>query len=168
MACKNGIRESLERSKEHYKKERELEETCPFRAYWRDLVSRVFDPQQGFESLTEQEKAYYSVTCLNGEVYNGGFVQYFDNSAGQHYHYAESGLIQMGATESLRLLRLAKAEVFGADPVPKDRMARLQATDNDGIPPALAKLDDEFYEDPDALGEKLEAFALINGLVELV
>ena len=58
MACKNGIRENLERSKEHYKRERELDKTCPFRAFWRDLVSRVYNDEQGFDTLNESEKTY--------------------------------------------------------------------------------------------------------------
>jgi len=166
MACKNGIRQNIERSKEYYKKERQLDKTCPFRAFWRDLVSRVYDESHGFHTLTNEEKTYYAVNCLSGEVYNGGFVQYFDNSAGEHYKYAELGLIQVGATNSLRLLRKARNEVFGSDAVPTDKTLRLAATDSDSIRKSLDQLDDEFYKDLDQLGDKLEKYAIENGLVQ--
>ena len=166
MACKNGIRENLERSKEHYKRERELDKTCPFRAFWRDLVSRVYNDEQGFDTLNESEKTYYSVNCLSGEVFNGGFIQYFDNSAGEHYKYAELGLIQLEATDSLRLLREARKIVFGANRVPTDKKLRLAATSFEGVSEALDKLDDEFCKDCDRLGDKLENFAVEMGLVK--
>lgn len=166
MACKNGIRESMEKSKEYYKKERELDKTCPFRLFWRELVSRVYDENKGFKYLSEAEKIYFSVNCLSGEVYNGGFDQYFSNSAGENYTHAELGLIQLKATNSLRLLRKAKQIVFGSSAVPKEQYLRQVATDSDDVSTALDELDTEFYKDPDQLAEKLEAYAINNGLVK--
>lgn len=166
MACKTGIRKNLEASKEFYKNQRELDKSCPFRAFWRDLVARVYDEKLGFHTLTDDEKTYYTVNCLSGEVYNGGFVQYFDNSAGEHYKYAELGLIQIGATQSLRLLREAKTLVFGSSVVPTDRALRQAATNSDAIQKPLDKLDNEFYKDTDKLGYRLETFALEKGLVK--
>jgi Domain of unknown function (DUF4375) len=49
---------------------------------------------------------------LSGEVYNGGFYQYFDNTSADSYHYAELGLIRLGATHSLGLLQKAKEHLF--------------------------------------------------------
>lgn len=166
MPCKNGTRKSMEASKEYYKKERELDRTCPFRAFWSDLISRVYDETKGFDSLSDEEKTYYSVNCLSGEVYNGGFVQYFDNSAGEHYKYAELGLIQIGAQATLKLLRQARAEAFGTGSVPTDRGLRSAVTDDEQIQNALDKLDGEFYKDPDELGDKLESYAVNNGLIK--
>lgn len=166
VACKNGIRESMEKSKEYYKKERELDKTCPFRLFWRELVSRVYDENKGFKYLSEAEKIYFSVNCLSGEVYNGGFDQYFSNSAGENYTHAELGLIQLKATNSLRLLRKAKQIVFGSSAVPKEQYLRQVATDSDDVSTALDELDTEFYKDPDQLAEKLEAYAINNGLVK--
>jgi hypothetical protein len=166
MACKNGTRESMEKSKEYYKKERELDKTCPFRLFWKELVSRVYNESKGFNSLSEEEKIYFSVNCLSGEVYNGGFNQYFSNSAGENYKHAELGLIQLEATNSLRLLRKAKQIVFGSSAVPKEQYLRQLATDSDEVSTALDELDTEFYKDPDRLAEKLEVYAINNGLVK--
>ncbi len=165
MACKNGIRANLEQAKAYYQRERELENSCPFRSYWRDLVSRVFDSQGGFESLNDNEKLYYSVNCLNSEIHNGGFAQYFDNSVGERAAYAEIGLATLGANDALRLFREARYIAFGDAEVPVDRLVRMKAVEREGVFTALDKLDDEYYKDLDNLGNKLEQFALDKGLV---
>jgi len=166
MPCKNGTRKSMEQAKENAIKERELDKTCPFRAYWRDLVDRVYDESLGFTSLNDEEKLYYSVYVLIGEVYNGGFVQFFDNTSGAQYRYAELGLIQMQAKESLALLRKAKLSLFGNQSVPIDQEERWgvmrQMTDE----PDIDNLDTEFYKDTDNLDNKTEEFAIKNGLVQ--
>ena len=156
----------MEQAKENAIKERELDKTCPFRAYWRDLVDRVYDGSLGFTSLNDEEKLYYSVCVLIGEVYNGGFVQFFDNTSGAQYRYAELGLIQMQAKESLTLLRKAKLSLFGNKSVPIDQEERWgvmrQMTDESDID----NLDTEFYKDTDNLDNKTEEFAIKHGLVQ--
>ena len=168
MPCKNGNRENIEQAKVYYQKERELDKTCPFRALWRDIVMRVHDDKQGFHTLSEAAQHYYVVNCLSGEVYNGGFIQYFDNSSGEHYAVAERGLEQIGALHSLALLQQAKQAVFGDHPVPTDRGQRLAATDNPAAEARLNQLDDEFYKDLDNLDIKLESYAIQTGLVSAI
>jgi len=166
MPCKNGTRKSMEQAKENAIKERELDKTCPFRAYWRKLVDRVYDEKQGFTTLTEEEKLYYSVCVLIGEVYNGGFVQFFDNSSGAQYRYAELGLIRMEARASLKLLREAKNSLFGKQSVPTDQAQRWEIIRKLTDEPDLDSLDTEFYKDTDKLDEKTEKFAVEHGLVK--
>jgi hypothetical protein len=166
MPCKNGNRKNIEQAKEYYKKERELDKTCPFRALWRELVDRVYKQGGGFSALSDDEKLYYSVNTLGGEVYNGGFVQYFDNTSGEHYRYAELGLVRLGATSSLKLLRQAKEELLGPCSVPQDQAERWAAIRKYSDEPDLDKLDTEFYKDPDQLDIKLENFAVEVGLVK--
>ena len=166
MPCKNGNRKNIERAKEFYKRERELDKTCPFRALWWEIVDKVYNQEGGFAKLTDDEKLYYAVNVLRGEVYNGGFNQYFDNSSGEYYRHAELGLIRLGATHSLSLLREAKVALFGSACVPKDRTERFAALEQHVGQPNLDALDDEFYKDPDSLGEKLEGFAVATGLVK--
>lgn len=166
MPCKNGTRKNIESAKEHYARERELNRTCPFRALWRELVNKVHNQPGGFEALSEGEKQYYAVRVLVGEVYNGGFEQYFHNSSADYFRYAELGLMRIGATESLALLRASKAVVFGNDSVPREQSARwigLKSTNNS---PALELLDSKFWTDPDSLETKLERFAYEESLVK--
>lgn len=165
MPCKNGYRKNIEQSKEYYKKERELDGTCPFRALWRDLVKRVYDSSKGFEALSEDEKQYFAVGILDGEVYSGGFVQYFDNMPSEYYRYSELGLIRIGAKESLQLLRKAKLTVFGNNPVSKEQ-TKCWLHVNDEIAKKLDDLDSQYYEMKEDIGELLEAFACETGLVK--
>ena len=58
MACKRGIRQNIEASKEFYRKQKEYD---PFRALWLSLVARVHDGADGFEGLSEDEKIYRAI-----------------------------------------------------------------------------------------------------------
>lgn len=166
MPCKNGNRKNIEQAKEYYQRERELDKTCPFRELWRELVDKVYKQEGGFAALSEAEKTYYAVNTLSGEVYNGGFIQYFDNTDGEHYMYAELGLEILSATHSLRLLRQAKIALFGSAIVPTDQALRWAIIRKHTDEPDLDALDTEFYKDEDKLGEKLEAYAIKVSLVK--
>jgi hypothetical protein len=168
MPCKNGTRKSIESAKEHYARERELDRTCPFRALWRELVDKVHNRPGGFEALSEIEKQYYAVRVLVGEVYNGGFDQYFHNSSSDYSRYAELGLIRIGAKESLALFRASKAAVFGNDNVPREQVERRMRLKSTNDSPALELLDSKFWTDPDSMETKLERFAYEEGLVKHV
>ena len=166
IPCKKGYRDNIERSKVYHAKERELEKTSPFRALWRELVSKVYDEPGGFNKLTEEEKLYFAVGVLDGEVYNGGFIQYFDNSSGEYYRYAELGLIRIGANKTLRLLRQAKSPVFGEISVPKEQDKRWAYVRKKNIEECLNDLDTKYYEKQEDIGAILEKFALQTGLVK--
>lgn len=166
MPCKNGTRKSMELAKERAARERELEKTCPYRALWRNLVHKVYNEEGGFDALSEEEKLYYSVNVLSGEVYNGGFDQYFHNTSAEHYRDAEYGLMKLGATNSLKLLRQAKFQLFGNEPVPKAQTERWELIRRLNRVTDLDALDTEFYKDLDKLGDKLDAFALDSRLVK--
>jgi hypothetical protein len=166
MPCKNGTRKSMELAKERAAKERELEKSCPYRALWRELVDKVYKQDVGFSTLSDNEKLYYSVNVLSGEVYNGGFEQYFNNTSAEYYRNAEHGLVQLGATSSLKLLRQAKEQLFGSNQVPKCQTERWELIRKLNRPTDLDSLDTEFYKDQDELDKKLESFALESGLVK--
>jgi hypothetical protein len=168
MPCKNGTRESMEAAKLYYQRERELDKTCPFRKLWRELVHRVHDTDLGYAGLSDAEKRYFAVGLLEGEVYNGGFDQYFFNSSGSYYSDAEMGLEEMGAMQSLSLLRRAKQIVFGDTVIPEDTEQRreiLLQRDSNFYADQLDELDKLFWEDPDGLGERNESFARKHALV---
>jgi hypothetical protein len=167
MPCKNGTRESMNLAKEHAAKERELEKTCPYRALWRELVDKVYNQSGGFNALSANEKLYYSVNLLSGEVYNGGFDQYFTNTSAENFRDAEYGLVQLGATNSIKLLRQAKEQLFGSNQVPKCQTERWELIRKLNRTTDLEALDTEFYLDQDDLDIKLEAFALEVGLVKI-
>jgi len=166
MPCKTGNRQNIENAKLYYAKERELDKTCPFRALWRELVDKVHNQPIGFSGLTEEEKIYFAVGVLNGETYNGGIIQFFDNTSGEYYRYAELGLIRLGANNSLSLLRTAKKELFGNGDVPQNQEKRWSIMRKANREAELDKLDTEYYKDLDNLETKMENFAKETGLVK--
>lgn len=167
MPCKGGYRETIDEAKRRAREEREQMHTDPFRKLWVSLVERADGPAGGFEMLSESEKLYYAVGLLELEVYNGGFHQYFFNSSGSSYSYAEKGLISLGAIQTVELLRQAKEILFPSMAVPLDTSARRRLippdADRDEPPPdwtqRLDELDRRFWADSENLGSRLKAFA---------
>jgi len=168
MPCKGGYRQRIEEGKRRREQERAYEQSDE-RKYWVSLVHRIHETPEGFDGLAEPEKLYYAVSCLIGEVHNGGFDQFFSNSTGAMYGYALSGLFELEAEASAALLVRAKEVLFGESPVPVDRTQRAQSMptvcqDNSPVLKQLDKLDVAFYADPDLLAERCKAYALKHQL----
>lgn len=168
LPCRSGTRERIEASKLRYREERESEKTDPLRKLWLDLVRRAHTETGGFDSFSQAERLYFAVGLLEGEVYNGGFDQYFLNSSADYYRYAIEGLQAMNAPNSLELLQRAKQVVFGFEEPDQDtgrrRMFLRRAADASRSK-RLDSLDSLFYDDPDSLGEKIEQYARDQGLI---
>nr|WP_316643371.1 DMP19 family protein [uncultured Roseateles sp.] len=163
-----GYRERIEAGKRQREVDRAYEQSAE-RKYWRTLVDRVHRTSEGFDGLRPEEKTYFAVSCLIGEVYNGGFDQFFSNSSGEMYGIALAGLWELEANVTAGLLLRAKEVLFGDGLVPVDRSERcsqMPTIGNDAAPghKQLDELDRLFYEDPDKLGERCKCFAISNGL----
>ena len=175
MPCKQGNRENIENSKEYYKKQKEYD---PFRELWHSLVKRVHatdDEEAGFNALTDDEKIYFAVGILDGEVYNGGMHQFFSNSSGSLFQEVIKGLELLNATNSLWLVRKATKILFGDINPPKNRFQRWEAMkqypEDDNAPTPewsveLEKINEQYWEDPDGINDLLVNFAETKGLVE--
>jgi Domain of unknown function (DUF4375) len=170
MACKQGIRASMEASREHYRK---LKEYDPHRELWKWLAGKAqADP--GLGTLSDAHRHYFAVGVLEGEVYNGGFDQFFSNSSGAYYALAAEGLEALKAEASLRLLLDAARLLFGEEPPPSDRQQRWDVmkrhvqpqSDEESVTTELDALDRLFWADPDKLGEKLAAFVQQSGILK--
>jgi hypothetical protein len=164
MPCKGGYRKQIEDGKRASEERKRFYESVEYK-YWCSLVDRVHRSPEGFEGLTEQEKLFYAVSCLIGEVYNGGFDQFFSNSSGRFYEYALNGLHELGAETSASLLVQAKELLFGERPVPLDRAERFQlmpaaTEESPEIEKRLDVLDRIFYTEPDQVSEKCGAYAI--------
>jgi hypothetical protein len=135
---------------------------------WRDLVHRVFDTPEGFQGLSEPEKRYFAVCLLEGEVYNGGFDQFFFNHSGTYYEYILLGLQDINAPHSIDLLQSAKIVLFNDKDVPEKTVERreiLLQQDSDKKYQLLEELDKKFWQDPDNLAAKINAYAKLHGLL---
>ena len=164
MPCKGGYRQRIEEGKRRREADKLYRES-PAWKHWLHIVGKV-TPADGFSKLTVPEQRFFAVRVLVGEVYNGGFDQYFFNSAADCYPSAVEGLLELGASHSLRLLRKAKEAVFGDDRLiletEKRRMLlqmKAQADSAKQIQVALDQLDRDFWTDPDKLDELLEKYA---------
>ncbi|WP_048690036.1 DMP19 family protein [Catenovulum maritimum] len=101
----------------------------------------------GFDALNDKEKAIYSIWWLEAEVNNGGFHQYFWNSAGDNANLALLSLNKIGAIKTAELLKQAIEIAFsGSLPlIREDRQNQLEVDEYTKIE-ALGDLDDSFYE----------------------
>lgn len=172
MACKQGIRKSMDASRAYYES---LKEYDPFRELWKSLVGRSSnDPS--LAQLSSDEQRYFAVNLLEGEVYNGGFDQFFWNSSGDHYHLAVAGLEELGASCSLAIAKEAAETIFGSAGPPLNRTERWRVMDSKlrqlsevltryRQASRLERLDKQFCEDPDSLGDRLTKYAEERGLV---
>jgi hypothetical protein len=123
----------------------------------------------GFNTLAAAEQKYFAAHVLIGEVYSGGFDQYFYNHSGEYYTAASAALLEVGAQRALGLLREAKVQFFGAEEVPKNTAIRRQymATHPATSAERVEALDKEFWSDPDSLGHKLSEYAAAHSLFVL-
>lgn len=171
MPCKRGYRQSIEESKRFRAEQRKHEQSAE-RKYWLALVDRVYGTPNGFDRLRPAEKTFFAVSSLIGEVYNGGFDQFFSNTTGALFGYALDGLIELDAAKSIALLLKAKDALFGDGLVPVDRQHRFSqmltnSEDKDASSKAsslLDALDNEFWMDEDGLYERCTRYALTHEL----
>ena len=172
MACKQGIRQSMEASRAYYQ---QLKLYDPHRELWKSLVTRSsIDPQ--LQTWTPAERVYFCVSMLEGEIYNGGIHQFFWNSSGNYYNDAHAGLRELNAENCLVILQDAADLIFNGNEPPVNQVERQEAMDlveNWAISSGresewwekLNVIDKKFYEDPDKLVALLQAYAETRGLV---
>ncbi len=164
MPCKSGYRKNLEASKKRHEEQKKYD---PHRELWKSLVTRVHKSDSGFQGLSADERLYYAIGVLEGEVYNGGFDQFFWNSSGGYFRETISGLEILGAYQALELLSKAKQVAFSEEQPPanwEERRALLRAREDKRREEALDALDKAFWKDPDKLSERLTRFATERGL----
>jgi hypothetical protein len=75
------------------------------------------------DKLTEQQKQFYYNQCLEREINNGGFNQYFLNSSGDFAHKTVQSLQTIGANKTAVILQKA-IDQFPNSNVPEERTKR--------------------------------------------
>ena len=126
-----------------------------------DIVNR--EVSCGYASLSSAERVFYCVWMLEAEVNNGGFEQFFGNTAGDIAEDVPAALRAIGAGHTAVLVEQANA-VFGPAGPPADWDARedLIAEFDDATRERLDELDQAFYEYRDNLSELLTAYMKAN------
>jgi Domain of unknown function (DUF4375) len=115
--------------------------------------------QHGFDGLDQKEQVFIAVWSLEAEVNNGGFHQYFDNTAGDTWQAAVIALQKIGATHTAGLLQSA-AEVFGPRGPNSERGVRQREVEALSKPSRerLDAFDRRFFEYKESLSELLTTF----------
>jgi hypothetical protein len=109
-------------------------------------------------SLSDPERTFMLVSILEGEVNNGGFDQYYFNTAGDGALDTPAALRAIGAEHTAAIVERANA-VFGAAGPPRDRHARQEALLALGDDTSeFGALDTEFFAYPDPLTALLGAY----------
>lgn len=186
IPCARGTRAKIEESKrraieqrEWERKKKEALERIKHKAHptfgdflveedsigvlWSFLVDTVFREQsarEDVESLTASAQVLYLAQVLYGEVFNGGFHQYFSNSSGKYAHETVIALNALRAPRAASLLLRAIA-TFPNKRVPQRRAERNEELDKTDAK-ILDILDDEYYalekRGDEDLGERILSF----------
>ena len=119
--------------------------------------------ESGYDSLTEAEKIFLCVEAVENEVNNGGFHQYFFNSAGDSAQDAPAAFMAIGADYTAELVSRACA-VFPGGEAPRNRGERQDLLEEIGYEAdeTLGKLDDAFYEYQDDIAGLLLKYVKEN------
>jgi len=80
------------------------------------------------DKLTEQQKQFYYNQCLEREINNGGFNQYFFNSSGDFANKTVQSLQTIGANKTADILQKA-IDQFPNSNVPEERTERQEILD---------------------------------------
>jgi hypothetical protein len=117
-----------------------------------DKLSTLSQLGDRIDLLNEQQKVLYLILNWEREMNNGGFSQFFYNSAGNHAHATPAALKTVGAHRMADILQRA-IEQFPDSKVPTDwgQRQELVLEMEDTAEPEWEKLDKEFYAYPDDL-----------------
>lgn len=140
---------------------------------WEDLVIKFED--NGFDSLLPSQQIYFAVSLLLGDVSNGGLYQYFHNPSSDYIYVALEGIKILEAYKTLAIIERAIALFFPYGQVPDNCMERRAMLPKHSFrekeEPEWVKIEEElnheFFEDPEAIADRLEAYAERNNLYEL-
>jgi len=88
-----------------------------------DFIGELCSYGDDMDKLTEQQKQFYYNQCLEREVNNGGFNQYFFNLSGDFAHKTVQSLQTIGANKTSEILQKA-IDQFPNSIVPEDRAER--------------------------------------------
>ncbi|MFN0069785.1 MAG: DMP19 family protein [Limisphaerales bacterium] len=115
---------------------------------------------RGEDSLTDTERRLLAAFWVEAEVNNGGFDQYFFNSAGNNAETALAGLKEMDAVGAAALLERAMT-VFPSGKPPADRFKRQEVMQQiaEMSEPLWDQCDKEFYNLKENVSQLAFAYA---------
>lgn len=133
-------------------------ESDPITSKLNELVASeaLYVDLSAFEDVDEGLRALIGTWELANEIYNGGFMQYFHSSSGEHAVQMIDVLRSFGAVEAAAILQEAidLAGPGSAAFVERDYVRALRSTPSD-ITDRLASLSSSFFDQSDAMHLRL-------------
>jgi len=136
-------------------------------SYW-DLIETAFDtvktwmgPDRYYDHVfrfPERVQHLLAVHWANAEICNGGFGQFFDNSAGVLAPQARDGFVAIGRNDLAVLLEHAMARL--GEPYLRDRDARCDRLEE--LDPVFDDLEQQYYSIVSGLRADLDRYAGIH------
>lgn len=122
---------------------------------WLPVTNRFL--REGLEGLRAEERRFFVVFSLVGEVANGGFRQYFQSSSAHLAPHAADALHHLGCGKAEEALRAAMNSFPGGAP-PEDWEARQSLLDHlgDDALDQWQRLSELFREEEDEVLHRLE------------
>lgn len=113
--------------------------------------------------LNDFQKALFYIECLNFEVNNGGFHEFFANYTGDFSNKIIEAISVIEAYETFETVRKAN-EVFNLKTIPENQSERQKVMKQISIQSEAIwnKCDEEFYSNSESLSELLFDFVLKN------
>ncbi|HBJ84808.1 MAG TPA: hypothetical protein DDZ88_13240 [Verrucomicrobiales bacterium] len=121
--------------------------------------------------ISPAERTYYLLSCLDAELWRGGFHTYFHNSSGNHYDVTLKALDEVKCPVWKEYLARVGTILFPGGNVPSDTAERHKILPTWPDDPQMSslewqqrldQLDSEFKPRLEKLGEVIEAFALAH------
>lgn len=116
------------------------------------FIAKLCSYGEDMDKLTEPQKLFYYNQCLESEINNGGFNQYFFNSSGDFANLTIQSLQTIRANTTADILQKA-IDQFPDKKVPLDWTERQEILEQiqDTADPVWEELDQKFYEYADDL-----------------
>jgi len=141
-----------------------LDQEEPAYAVFKSALKIAFDSNDAvtehIDRLSPEARLVYLVWCLDGEIHNGGFDQFFYNSLGDHWSELLGHLDTIGAVISKKLLTKAVSIFPNSAPSSnrQERFEQLDRLDDDEVEALLSDLDEEFWSYEDDLAQRVDDF----------
>lgn len=119
-----------------------------------NFIGELCSYGDNMNKLTEEQKLFYYNQCLEREVNNGGFNQYFFNSSGDFAHMTIHSLQAIGANKTADILQKA-IDLFPNGNVLNNRAERQKILEQMGeaADPIWEELDQMFFSYQDNLNK---------------
>ena len=152
-----------------------LKEEDPAYAIFDKCIDIVFEGSDGnteiVDRISNEAKVVYLLCSFEGEIYNGGFDQFFFNSISDHSAEILNCLGIVGANKTKKLLEEAVSWFPNSMPSPdrEERWKQLEEVENhEKYESEVDWLDTQFYKNEDNLSELINDYVKNNTEAQIV